>query len=198
MIRCVCGPEPAHFEARVRQRGQRWLAAHTSGVLPDYWQEVRLELAEAFHRRCGYSALYIGAGGQVDHFTPRHESRAGAYEWTNFRYCTGFINSSKQALETGRVLDPCQVEDGWFELRIPDLQVFVTERCPAELRERAEFTLDRLRLRDDERLLRARAEWWTAYQRGDISLEFLERMDPLLARAIRGRASGEDREAGAG
>lgn len=161
-----------------------------------------MDLAKAFHRRCAYSALFIGFKGEVDHFVPCHESRATAYEWTNLRYCTGFINSSKQALKAGDILDPCQVEDGWFELKIPDLQVFVTDRCPVELRALAQFTLERLHLHTDERLLRERAEWWDAYRAGDITMGFLERMDPLLARAIRKQAttalSGEDGEARAG
>lgn len=88
------------------------------------------------------------------------------------------------------MLDPFAVEDDWFELSIPDFQVRVTERCPEASCALAEFTLDRLHLRDDERLISEHAAWWERYQSGEVpSLAFLERMDPLLARAIRKRAA---------
>lgn len=190
MIRCVLTEEPARFDAAVRQPGRRWLEKNPHKRRPHaFWKEVRSELAEAFHHRCAY--LAIEAFGQVDHFISCSEDPALAYEWTNLRYCDPDINSRKNRVRSGEILDPCAVEDDWFELILPSLQVRVTERCPPELRARAENTLARLKLRDDERTIRMRAGWLAAYEEFGAErakfLELLDRKDPMLARALRSR-----------
>ena len=53
-----------------------------------------------------------------------------------------------------------------------------------EFRERAEDVLNRLRLRDDERVMRQRREWYRMYQCGELSLDGLEGKAPLIAAAI--------------
>jgi len=42
-----------------------------------------------------------------------------------------------------------------------------------------------LRLRDDERVIRQRQQWYQLYLDGDITLEGLEKKAPLIAGAIR-------------
>ena len=37
--------------------------------------------------------------GTVDHFLSTDQRRDLAYEWTNYRYATGWLNSSKQTLD---------------------------------------------------------------------------------------------------
>jgi hypothetical protein len=49
---------------------------------------------------------------------------------------------------------------------------------------RAESVLERLHLRDDERVLRQRREWYRMYQEGELTLEGLEKKAPLIAEAI--------------
>ena len=44
---------------------------------------------------CAYSAMYESVG-TVDHFVSFHEDRSKAYEWGNYRYSAGWVNSSKQ------------------------------------------------------------------------------------------------------
>ncbi|MFB2979418.1 hypothetical protein [Microseira sp. BLCC-F43] len=56
---------------------------------------------------------------------------------------------------------------------------------PPEQRQRADFTLQRLRLRDDERVIRQRQQWYQLYLDGDLTLEGLEKKAPLIARAVR-------------
>ena len=51
-------------------------------------------------------------------------------------------------------------------------------------RDRAEFVLHRLHLRDDERVLRQRREWYRMYQEHELSLESLRKKAPLIARAV--------------
>jgi hypothetical protein len=83
-----------------------------------------------------------------------------------------------------RVLDPYEVQDGWFEILLPSLQLVVTSTILPVFRERAEYTLERLHLRDDERVLRQRRAWHQMYCEGILSLEGLRKTAPLIARAI--------------
>jgi hypothetical protein len=83
------------------------------------------------------------------------------------------------------VLDPFEVEDDWFELRLPDLQLVLSDKVPPEVYERAAFTLERLHLRDDERVIRQRRAWYELFLEGEITLAGLERKAPLIARAVR-------------
>ncbi len=66
------------------------------------------------------------------------------------------------------MLDPYEVHSDWFE----------------SVRPKAEHTLLRLRLRDDERVIRQRREWYRMYQSREISLEGLRKKAPLIARAV--------------
>ncbi len=91
------------------------------------------------------------------------------------------------------VLDPVEVRDGWFEITLPDLQLRVTEAVPAERRALAQQTLIRLHLRDDERVMRQRREWYRLYQKGDITIEVLHRFAPLIARAVEAKASKDNK-----
>jgi hypothetical protein len=77
------------------------------------------------------------------------------------------------------------VEDDWFEILLPSLQLVLTDAVPPEERTRAEFTLQRLHLRDDERVIRQRQQWYQLYLDGEITLTGLERNAPLIARAIK-------------
>jgi len=45
--------------------------------------------------------------------------------------------------------------------------------------------LERLRLRDDERVLRQRQQWYQLYLDGDLTLQGLEKKAPLIARAVK-------------
>lgn len=89
------------------------------------------------------------------------------------------------SVSSADILDPYAVEDGWFEILLPSLQLVVTDAVPERLRVRAEFVLDRLRLRDDARVLRQRAEWYRMYVERQMTLSELARKAPLIARAVR-------------
>ena len=125
--------------------------------------------------------------GTVDHYLScdNPASRHLAYEWDNYRFASGWINSSKQTADAN-VLDPFEVADGWFSLLLPSLQlVLMEENIPIDQLERARYTLERLHLRDDERVIRQWREWYRMYQDGEITLDGLERKAPLIARAVR-------------
>lgn len=184
MIRFERVPEPADFAGKAKTADEAWLAAHPDADRPkDYWTPFKGALADGFGNLCAYSAMYEPVG-TVDHFVSCHEDRSKAYEWENCRYCAAWINSSKGNVPADALLDPFEIENGWFDLDLPSLQLKVSDTIPDEFRDRAEYVLDRLRLRDDERVMRQRSEWYRMYLCGELSKVGLERKAPLIAAKI--------------
>ncbi|MEA5578933.1 hypothetical protein [Anabaena sp. UHCC 0451] len=177
--------EPADFDIKARQPGNNWLAKNTDTKKRpiDYWSKFKSNLADGFGNLCGYSVMYEPVG-TVEHFLSCENHRHLAYEWSNYRFASGWINSSKGTLDN-QVLDPFEVEDDWFEILLPSLQLVVSDKVPLEKLEKAEFTLQRLHLQDDERVLRQRQAWYQMYLNGEITLTGLEKKAPLIARAIK-------------
>jgi hypothetical protein len=159
MIRVPMPKEPTTFDAKCRQRGRRWLKNHPGYERPrDYWSEFEPKLREAFAGLCGYCAMMI-MKGQVDHFVPvKLLKQKGeddlAYEWSNFRYGEGVLNQRKSAL---KVHDPYLVQDNWFKILLPSLQLELTPIVPKKYRKLAEFTLDKLGLVKSAVVVRYRA-----------------------------------------
>lgn len=184
MIHFDAVAEPSTFDREVRQPGLLWLESHTSGRPKDYWSSYKGDLARGFGHLCAYSAMFEPVG-TVDHFVSCDEDRAQAYSWSNYRYASAWLNSSKSNLASSTILDPLEVQDGWFKILLPSLQLVVDEdRIPQEFLGRAQFVLERLHLRHDERVLRQRQEWYRMYTDGELTLEGLARKAPLIARAI--------------
>lgn len=183
MIHFSAPPEPNNFDQKVRQPGAVWLVQNPAGRPKDYWKECKGDLADAFRSLCAYSAMYEPVG-TVDHYLSCDNYRDQAYQWSNYRFASGWINSSKRTADD-TVLDPFQVEDGWFEILLPSLQLVLTDAVPAHEVARAKYTLSRLHLRDDERVIRQRREWYRMYQEGELSLEGLEKKAPLIAQTVK-------------
>ena len=190
MKRFIPPPEPPDFDARVRQPGEQWLAhsLDENGKLPKgtrppgRWGEFKNQLADGFGNLCAYSVMYEPVG-TVDHYQSCENHPRLAYEWSNYRYLSGWINSSK-GTQDEKVLDPFQVKDDWFEILLPSLQLVLTNAVPQEELHRARFTLERLHLRDDERIIRQRQQWYQMYLDDKLSLEGLADVAPLIARAV--------------
>lgn len=195
MIRVEPPLEPTGFDADVRKPGATWLAnnANRASRPPDRWTKYKGELADGFQNLCAYSAMYEPVG-TVDHFVSVDENRALAYEWGNYRYASGWINSSKQSLKSDQMLDPFEIGDDWFEIILPSLQLQLSGSVPAEVKELAEFVVQRLHLRDDERVIRQRREWYRLYQEGKLNLEGLRDMAPLIATAVEREQRNNDTE----
>ena len=186
MIRFEPVAEPAEFQEKARAPGTAWLAAHPDAERPrDYWTPFKKSLAQGFRDLCAYSAMYESVG-TVDHYISWNEDKSRAYEWENYRYCAAWINSSKTNTPAACLLDPFEIEDGWFELHLPSLQLRVSDTVPDQFRERAEYVLNRLHLSNDERVMRQRSEWFRMYQSGELTLDGLGRKAPLIAAAIAG------------
>jgi hypothetical protein len=185
--RRVLRPEPAEFDERCRKKGQAWLIKNPRGARQakrprDFWSPFRPALADAFASLCAYGAMYE-PNGTVDHFKPVDVNESLAYEWKNFRYASGWINSSKS--KRPKVLDAFQVKSGWFEVLLPSLQlVAVKQNIPAKFHALVDQTLGDLHLCDDERILRQRRAWLRMHDEGKLNFEGLREMAPLIAAAV--------------
>lgn len=178
-------PEPAAFDSDARQPGNAWLTANPEAErVRDFWSPFRNELRRGFRDLCGYAAMFDPTGGTVDHYLSVRNHRHLAYEWSNYRFASSTMNSIKRTADDA-VLDPYEIQNGWFEILLPSLQMRVTADVPAQYRARAEATLSLLKLRDDERLVRWRQSWYAMHVAGELSLEGLERVAPLIAAAVR-------------
>lgn len=183
MIHFDLQPQPDTFDADVKNPGLQWLADHPDADRPrDFWSPCKPYLRNCFNRLCAYSAMEEPVG-TVDHYVSCHQDKTRAYDWTNYRYAAQWINSSKQTVD-GQVLDPFEVQDGWFELILPSCQLKVSPDIPPNVRERAEFTLKRLHLEHDERVVSQREEWYRMYRDGELTLAGLRKKAPLIARAV--------------
>jgi hypothetical protein len=181
------------YEQQVRKPGQKWLDTHPLPEPPakperprDYWRNISPDLAKAFHRRCAYTAMFVNYDAQVDHFVSLDEDRSKAYEWDNFRYCVGWFNSKKRHTRSDQILDPLIVEEDWFELSWRDLQLRGTDQLPNHLRDRAEYMLEKLGLRNGATIIRNRESYLEQFiQEGESALPLIERYAPLVAKAIK-------------
>lgn len=183
MIRFERIPEPPEFDNQARKPGKQWLENHTSAKrLKDYWSRFKPELADGFRHLCAYSAIHEPIG-TVDHFISIDSDKSLAYEWDNYRFASGWINSSKQNADD-LILDPFEVEDDWFEIHLPSLQMTVSENIPQKFKTKAEYTLKRLHLQNDPRVIGPRQIWYQMYLQGKLDLEGLKEVAPLVARAV--------------
>lgn len=185
MIRVAKVPKPPQFEKKAGQPGKRWLKANPTSTRrpPAYWNDFTADLSAGFGGLCGYAAMFDPTGGTVDHYLSYKHHRQLAYEWGNYRFASGILNSSKRTADDA-VLDPFEVLPGWFEILLPSLQMRMTDAVPDAVRAKAEFTLRRLKLRDGERIIRWRQSWYELYKQGELTLDGLRRVAPLIAEAV--------------
>jgi len=190
MIHFEQQPEPLDFDERCRKRGNRWLDEHPGNDRPkDYWSEFKKPLANGFSDLCAYTVMYA-PNGTVDHYLSCKNYRHLAFEWSNYRFCADWLNKSKMNADDS-VLDPFEVQEGWFEILLPSLQMVITDIVPEHLREKAQYTLIRLHLRDDERVIRQRRKWYEMYQNNKLTLEGLRDVAPLIAAAVENQLDGQ-------
>ena len=110
LIRVSPPAEPTDFQERCRTPGEAWLSRN-----PDLdphgnplWTASTPALRTAFANRCGLLAIFI-SDGHVDHWKSLRSDRTLAYEWSNYRYLSGPVNTAKKPAWEGKLLDPFEV-----------------------------------------------------------------------------------------
>ena len=195
MMRVIPAPEPDGFDEDVRQPGLRALerlAVEYSGSkeaipgskFPPYWRRSLNDLLEGYRRICSYLCLYIprGTGARsVDRMVAKSMAWDQAYEWRNYRLACSLMNARKG--DAASVLDPFEVEDGWFVLELVAFQVLSAIGLAGPVADAVEDTIDRLRLNDNE-CCTARAEYAEEYWHAGIPFDHLKRHAPFVANEL--------------
>ncbi len=197
MIRVIPAPEPETFDKCVRQPGLRALekladqrysgskAAIPAGEFPPCWRRSLNDLLEGYCRICSYLCLYIprGTGARsVDHMVAKSSRWDYAYEWCNYRLACSLMNARKG--DAVSVLDPFEVEDGWFELELVAFQVRPADGLADPTTAAVEDTIKRLRLNDDE-CCGAREEYAEEYWCKAVTIDYVRRHAPFVASELR-------------
>lgn len=205
MIRVQPAEEPATFDALVRQPGLRKLAKRVgaggtgrgrplkniyrcreeipSEEFPKEWRKALPELSRRYHQLCAYAALYIEEGtgdATVDHFVPVSADWRTAYEWSNYRLACGLVNTAKRLAQP---LDPFKIEDDWFALELVGFQVEPGDGTVDPLRSEIRTTIKVLDLNCAALCLQRSSDAENFFE-GHISLEYLRRRAPLVAREL--------------
>ena len=200
--------EPESFDICVRQPGMRALQsiatreyrgsmqAIPAGRFPPYWRRSLNDLLNAYHRICSYLCLYIprATGARsVDHMVPKSTAWNQACEWSNYRLACSLMNARKG--DVAAVLDPFDVEDGWFALELVGFQVLPGEGLATRDFATVTETIRCLRLNDQECCL-ARAEYAEAYWCKEITIDYMRRHAPFVASELcrQNRLLGADRD----
>ncbi|MBN8422341.1 MAG: hypothetical protein J0L73_25725 [Verrucomicrobia bacterium] len=208
MIQVVLAPEPAVFDAKVRQKGlsaidemvgrqprlKRRGPKRTGTTwpreqdipateFPPYWRDSLDDLRISYHHRCAFLALYLEhatGNPSVDHMLPKSKHWEQVYEWNNYRLCAATINSRKQDLTD--IIDPVDCRPDWFALELVAFQVVAGSKAPADKLVEMTATLELLNAPECRK---QREEYITEYWKKEISLRYLERRAPFLAIELR-------------
>lgn len=160
MIPVEMQAEPAGFDAKVRQKGRKWLAGKGIGLdaapakaadLPPYWREFNLQLWESYSGVCAYLAIFFewsSGAGSTDHFVAKSQRAGDAYEWGNYRLACQAMNRNKGCFDD--VLDPVCLAPDVFFLNLGSGKIRVNPGLDAALASDARKTIARLRLNSDE------------------------------------------------
>jgi len=198
--------EPATFEGAVRAPGLRAIAEMVGETpprqagrrhkkiadrrqdippdkFPPYWTESLDDLMSLYNRVCAYSCFRIHpvtGSRSVDHFAAKSRRWDRVYEWNNYRLACSLLNARKNEFDD--VLDPIQVDDGWFQLELVGFQIVPNPQLHTITREVIQKTTDRLGL---DEFREARAEDAERYWGREISLFILTEESPFVAKELR-------------
>ena len=173
--------KPRNFTRDCETPGKAWERAHPgSNKFPTLWRKYQPQLAEGFNDRCGWWAMRI-ADGAVDHYLSKEFHRDRAYDWSNYRYISPSVNSSKRN-QDDNVLDPFQILPGWFEVQLPSMLLRRTALVPVVLQAKADFTLKKLL--NSRKARRNRRGWYEDHKVRGLPLANLADYAPLVAEAV--------------
>jgi hypothetical protein len=210
VIPVVLAKEPKSFDKNIRQPGlsaidemvgraprtkhpgrRRAKIADTESKIPAdkfpaFWRESIDDMMIAYEQRCAYLAMFIEETGNptVDHVLPKSMAWDCVYEWSNYRLCTGVVNSKKGELLD--LVDPIDTKAGWFELDLASYRVVRGASAPMAQQPKIDATLLILNIRD---CCAQRNRYVAEYRRGPgskgIDLAYLEYRAPFIASELR-------------
>jgi len=184
MMPVVRQPEPNTFDGDVRQPGVAFLKTSPNPTRKQfrkhgYWTKCLPDLRRAYGGVCAYSSMWIPFGGSVDHFEPKSVKPLLAYEWSNYRLASERLNHYKA--DSTSVVDPFEVQSGWFELDFATFFVLPGPQLPVDVTARIEETIRTLRLNSDDSLVRGRFDITKDYADGHVTLGYLQSRYPLIS-----------------
>lgn len=189
MIPVILQPEPAGFDAEVRQRGHAWLVAQgialntappKASKLPTYWSRSNKQLWEAYSGVCAYLAIFFewGTGAaSTDHFIAKSQNAGDAYEWSNYRLSCLGPNRNKNKFDD--VLDPIGLTPNTFVINFASGKIAPNPALSPAQKAAARKTIRRLKL-DSPDNNKMRTQHYKEYLEGDCSLNFLQRKSPFV------------------
>jgi len=189
MIHVNAQAEPTRFDAEVRQKGIAYLRRKDIALdkpvparttIEPYWRNCLDDLYSSYQGTCAYLAVFferVTGGGSVDHFVAKSKRADLAYEWSNYRLACTTMNSRKRKYEG--VLDPFDIEDGWFHLELVSGRIFPNPDLDPARQMEVQATIDRLGL-DDAGNREMRARHYQDYRERHYTETFLKRRSPFV------------------
>jgi len=171
----------------VRQRGRRFLSSVPKPTNKQFqkkafWQFAMSDLQSAYGGICAYTCYYIIADPSVDHFLPKSRYPNLAYEWSNYRLARQLVNQHKgDSLE---VLDPFNIQTGWFVMDFPSCLVRPSNGLPAVLTEQINKSIKILKINEYDAFVQERCDLMLAFAEKNISFKFLSERYPFIASEI--------------
>ena len=194
VIRIQQFPPPASHEALVLHPGLRFLRKNPNPSAGDfakhaYWKKIHNELYQLYAGVCSYCASWTPRhqGGHpdhtsVDHFIPKSEQPAMAYEWANFRLCRARLNANKS--NSMEVIDPYYIANGWFQIDFATFLIVASSGLSSLVRGYVDETIGILRLNDND-YVNERVEVIKLYSLDHITINNLNFRYPFIAEEIR-------------
>lgn len=195
MIRFPTYPEPADFEARVRSRGNAFLATtprptNAQWRTKEFWMSSHDQLYNLYGGICMYCASWtarressrLQGNTSIDHFLPKSICPELAYEWTNFRLCRSQLNQRKNS--SLDVIDPFAINSDWFQLDFFTFRIQANPMASRIVRDRVESTINRLGL-NDAGYVKERVAVMKQYCFHGIPFSKIQGKYPFIAREIK-------------
>lgn len=184
MIHVEPQPEPSKFEELVRQPGRKFLSLcpkPKGKQWKTFWTKILPDLHAAYGGICSYSCHFIqhDTGWRtVEHFRSKDDYPSEAYEWINYRLVCGVLNGRK-----GKriVLDPFEIEDGWFVMEFPSLLVKPARDLDEARKKDVSSSCEILGLNDEGSCMNSRQKYVEDYCKGRINFDHLRRNAPFIA-----------------
>jgi uncharacterized protein (TIGR02646 family) len=188
MIPVTRQPEPAAFDAEVRQIGLAHL--RKKGLPLDqplprktkitaYWRECLTELHKAYGGICAYLCIYIErvtGGCSVEHFIAKSANPGLAYEWSNYRLVCSTMNSRKNNYSD--VFDPFDLAPDLFHLEIVTGRICPNPKLDKNAKQDVKKTIKRLKL-DDALCREMRSTRFQDYLECSFTDEYLKKCSPF-------------------